>query len=106
LNRHIFKYLFLIFSIIALIVNLHAQNPVPDGAFSTHHLNGKLSQRGRYKDGLRIGIWMYYDNTGLILKKERWKRDVLQWESHYIKGRVVKIIDKKGRVRHRPECGC
>ena len=37
----------------------------PDGPYEDHHSNGKVKEQGAYKDGEKVGKWMFYWKTGL-----------------------------------------
>jgi antitoxin component YwqK of YwqJK toxin-antitoxin module len=83
-----------------------AQSAPPDGPYIERHDNGKPKIKGHYKSGNKEGVWYELDPNGNMLKKEKFKHNVVQWQIFYEKGKVIRTIDKKGNVKERPKCGC
>lgn len=40
------------------------KNDKPDGEWSYFHPNGSMSSRGFYDEGVRVGVWAYWDDDG------------------------------------------
>lgn len=77
-----------------------------NGKFLTYHKNGKVAEKGFYLQNQKHRIWYFYNEFGVVIKKERWKSGKLMWQIFYEKGKVTKTIDKDGKVTERPACGC
>lgn len=77
-----------------------------DGIYKKKYLNGITKERGKYHQSKKQGIWYYYSENGVVLKKEKYDGGVLQWQLFFDKGRITQTIDKNGKVVKRPNCGC
>ncbi len=83
------------------------QNTPQDGYYEQKHANGKIAERGYYKNGLKHRVWSIYNEYGLRIKTEKWKAGVLVWQVFYnARGRAIKTIDKNGIVKELSGCGC
>lgn len=82
------------------------QTPPENGKFLTFHKNGKVAEKGYYLQSQKHRVWYFYNEHGMVVKKERWKAGILIWQIFYEKGKVTKTIDKDGKVTERPPCGC
>lgn len=78
----------------------------PDGKYREKYANGKVKVSGFYKSGAKHKVWMYYDEFGKMMLKEKWKKGNLLWKAEYEEGRLSRTIDKDGKVLERPKCGC
>lgn len=109
------KYFRLIFSMYLLLicVNVLASQQIvcqdlpQNGYYEKKYANGKVSEKGYYKNGLKHRTWDFYNEYGLRIKSEKWKAGVLMWQVFYnARGRTIKIIDKNGVVKELSGCGC
>lgn len=46
-----------------------------NGTFLKWHENGKLAESGQYKYGRRIGIWSFYNDKGVLLRKHDYDKN-------------------------------
>ncbi|MDP7564478.1 MAG: hypothetical protein QF841_08335, partial [Arenicellales bacterium] len=46
-----------------------------DGYWESFHDNGKLSEKGKYKKGLRVGIWESYHDNGQLWVRGKYTKD-------------------------------
>lgn len=93
--------------IIGLCVTQYAAAQQADSNVVLMHNNGKPSEKGKYINAKKHGIWIYYYETGMMSQKEKWKHGTLLWQVYYTeKGKVSKTVNKKGKVTVRPACGC
>lgn len=115
LKQLMHKYFRLIFRAILIVLTctmlggsqLYGQNIPENGKYTTFHKNGKVAEKGYFKQKQKHGIWLMYSENGVILQKEKWKNGVLLWQLFYNeKGKKAKSIDKKGNVTLYPACGC
>jgi antitoxin component YwqK of YwqJK toxin-antitoxin module len=61
-------------------------NDLKDGAYKEFHPTGKVKMTGNYAGGERIGEWVEYYNTGQVMTRVRYNRDVLHgWAYYYDK---------------------
>lgn len=51
-----------------------------DGLFESFYENNQLSQKGKFKNGLKNGEWLYWTNTGILVRKENWINGVKRGE--------------------------
>jgi antitoxin component YwqK of YwqJK toxin-antitoxin module len=96
--------------IILLLLNVSAPaftQPQPsDGRYRSLHKNGKTEETGYYKNGLKYGMWYQYNDQGVVLRKQKWKKGELHWQVEYENGRRARITNSKGNVRVLPACSC
>ena len=105
MNKKYYLFLFAVF-FFAFTFSF-GQNILPsNGKYKTYFKNGNLMEKGHYKDAQKNGIWYYYNENGLLLKKENFIHGESQWQLFFEKGKVTKIIDKNGKVTERSKCGC
>jgi hypothetical protein len=65
-----------------------------------------LVEKGKFKDGLKHGKWTVYKN-GKRLRIEKYKKGTLiSFIQFNDRGKVVRTMDKKGRVRSFEPCDC
>jgi antitoxin component YwqK of YwqJK toxin-antitoxin module len=100
---------FLVFSAVLLFggsSHVWAQSPT-DGRYKSLNTNGTTKEMGFYANGQKHKRWSYYNENGLLERKEKWENGALQWQIFYnAKGKITRSIDKKGKERVRPACGC
>jgi antitoxin component YwqK of YwqJK toxin-antitoxin module len=61
-------------------------NDLKDGAYKEFHPTGKVKMTGNYASGERLGEWIEYYNTGQVMTRVRYKKDVLHgWAYYYDK---------------------
>lgn len=48
-----------------------------DGEYLWWHENGKPSISGYFKRNIKDGNWIYFDKSGLVIRREHWKDGVL-----------------------------
>ena len=86
------------------------QNPqqkVPiNGKYKLLYKNGKVMEKGHYKNSQKTGVWYLYNENGMLNKKEKFLIGVSQWQIFFEKGKITKIIDKNGKITERSKCGC
>lgn len=69
--------------------------------------NGQLKLKNRFKNGQANGTWKYYNEKGQLVKQEKYRKGQLRWTFHYNhRGRLIRIIDKKGKETKKSDCGC
>ena len=44
------------------------------GDYATYHENGKLKEQGKYRMGLRHGVFSTFDESGKLLDEKEFKR--------------------------------
>lgn len=104
-NIGLISCLSLFFWVIASDGRLSAQQV--DGKYSLNYPNGRLKERGYYKNGLKHRTWYFYSETGVMERREKWNNGVLQEQVFYnAKGKVIKTIDRNGKEFNRPPCNC
>ena len=54
------------------------ENGKPIGPWKLWHANGKLHWKGSYKDGVKDGVWIRYDEEGAKAKESPWEEGVEQ----------------------------
>lgn len=77
-----------------------------DGRYRHYNDSHQLVFEGKYKNGLRQGIFKEYEPSGLLLTKTKYKRGKMRWKQLYKNGKIYATIDKKGVYRKRKDCGC
>jgi antitoxin component YwqK of YwqJK toxin-antitoxin module len=61
-------------------------NDLKDGPYKEFYPTGKVKMAGYYALGERTGEWFEYYNTGQVMTRVRYKRDVLHgWAYYYDK---------------------
>jgi antitoxin component YwqK of YwqJK toxin-antitoxin module len=60
-----------------LIVEEHLEDGQRHGAYTAWWENGKLREQGRYYRGVRVGLYRWYGETGMLLKEEDYGPGVL-----------------------------
>ncbi len=87
-----------------------ATSPPPsqtkDSVVITKHDNGKIKEKGSYRNGKKHGKWKTYDENGVLLKVVKYKKGEFWWERLYKKGKLSQITDRKGRITKMKDCGC
>jgi antitoxin component YwqK of YwqJK toxin-antitoxin module len=64
-----------------------------NGAYQENFYNGKAKLKGTYQDGMRMGMWTEYYNTGEVLSKVNYLNDLPHgWTT---------IYDKLGNIKKR-----
>ena len=62
------------------------ENDLRHGNFKEFYPSGKVKLTGKYVHGERVGEWIEYYNTGQVMTRMRFKRDVLHgWTYYYDK---------------------
>jgi antitoxin component YwqK of YwqJK toxin-antitoxin module len=66
-----------------------------EGAYKeTYKQNGKTKVEGNYRNGLKDGVWKYYDLAGNLTKEETYKNDKLNGKlTTYYNNKVSDITD-------------
>lgn len=54
---------------------LHFDNGLRHGPNMTYFENGKMRYSGSYKNDMQDSVWTYYDSTGKVAQKVRFKKD-------------------------------
>ena len=85
--------------------HLFAQSP-QNGRYKEYFSDGSIKVSGYYKNGLKIKTWLYYQEGGKLVTKEKWKNGEINWKVKYEEGKVSEIIDKEGNVKVYSKCGC
>ena len=86
--------------------NACAQTPA-NGKYEARAANGNLIETGYYDNSQKDKRWAYYNEKGIIERKEKWDKGELQWQIFYNeRGKITRTIDKKGKEKVRPACGC
>ncbi len=96
----------LFFSLLALAPAKAMAVPTQDSTVQTYHENGKLKEKGHYRNGQKHGKWTTYDENGAIVKEVKYKRGVFWWERLYKNGKLSQVTDRKGKVHKMKDCGC
>jgi len=72
-----------------------------------YYTNGLIKMKGNKLNDSKIGTWLYFDNNGKLIKKERWKNGDLKFTIIYNeKIKATEIIYKDGTVKKLKGCGC
>lgn len=71
-----------------------------------YYSNGKIKSEGKLKNGHKQGTWSFYNEEGVIVKQERWKKGKLKLEFFYENGKLHHLTDDKGKTVYKPSCGC
>lgn len=105
-----FKNLLTTFFLFFGLITIYGQTPESsfpsNGKYKLYYSDGALREKGHYKNSKKTGLWYFYSNSGLLLKKEKYQDDKLLWQIFFEKGKITKIIDKDGKITERPKCGC
>jgi antitoxin component YwqK of YwqJK toxin-antitoxin module len=64
-------------------------NLIADSTWLYFHENGKVAEKGNYKNGKRIGYWEFYSDKGKLIESGNYQEGVKKGE--------WKIYDKKGK---------
>lgn len=86
-----------------------AQQPADSssGVYKTFYGSGKIQMKGHFKNGVRNGSFYYFAEDGKLLKQEIYHKGKLNWTYFFNDhGRVIRKIDKKGKITTKPDCGC
>lgn len=97
--------LFLLCFLFFTIGHAFAQSPL-DGRYKELFTDGSIKVSGYYKNGQKTKTWMYYQEGGKLVTKEKWKKGELLWKVKYEEGKVSEILDKEGNVKVYSKCGC
>lgn len=105
------KYFTLLFAcLIFLFLTSFGQTPeivIPsNGKYKQLYKNGETMEKGHFKNSQKNGIWYYYNENGMLQKKEKFIFGKSQWQIFFDKGKITKIIDNNGKVTERSKCGC
>ena len=105
-----YKKLLTCFFLFFVLINVYSQtseNSLPlNGKYKLYYKDGALKEKGHFKNSKKTGLWYFYNDSGLLLKKEKYQDDQLLWQIFFEKGKITKIIDKNGKITERPKCGC
>lgn len=94
------------FLLLASTQMAYAQTPA-NGKYVARTASGTLIETGYYTNGQKDKRWAYYNEKGIIERKEKWTKGQLQWQVFYNeKGKITRTIDKNGKETVRPACGC
>lgn len=94
------------FLLLAGTQSANAQTPA-NGKYVAHTSDGKLIETGYYTNSQKDKRWTYYNEKGIVERKEKWDKGELQWQIFYNeRGKITRTIDKKGKEKVRPACGC
>lgn len=68
------------------------RNKLRHGLWIKYHdsVNSKIESKGRYKNGLQKGKWEFYNQDGICVKKEKFKRKKIKVELFYPNGKLQK----------------
>ena len=104
--KNFIAFFFFCFGFIA-VYSQTSENSLPlNGKYKLYYKDGTLMEKGHYKNSKKTGLWYFYNDSGLLLKKEKYQDDQLLWQIFFEKGKITKIIDKNGKITERPKCGC
>lgn len=66
-----------------------------------------LTEKGKFVNGKRHGLWQYYNRDGRIVKREKFRHGVFWWAIYYHpNGKVAYSINRRGKIVKRADCGC
>ena len=70
-----------------------------DGDYIKYYPSGELMEKGRFDEGLKIGIWRTWEKNGDLASKEEFRRG-LKWGSSvfYKQDTIVSIPYKSGEI--------
>ena len=77
-----------------------------NGSYKEFYKTGLIKEKGHYKNAQRKGIWYFYNERGVLEKKEKYKNGPSLWQIFNKKGKITKKIDKNGTITERSKCGC
>ena len=52
--------------------------PIMDGKYNSYYPDGSFRIVGKYKKGLKVGKWKYFDEDGNKVKEEKFKKGKLK----------------------------
>jgi hypothetical protein len=96
-------------SVVLLVTGIHATLIAQqvNGRYTAHYANGRLKEKGFYKQGAKHKTWYYYTESGLLDRKEKWQNGVVVWQIYYNeKGKVSKRVDRNGNITLPAPCNC
>ena len=101
------KYSILISILCCILVIPSQATSLIKKKFVSHFENGKIKERGTYKDGEKHKIWWNYYEGGTRKTKEKYKNGVRIYLFEYNeKGLMIRITNKKGVSKEVTDCGC
>ena len=59
------------------IKHFNEETSLKEGIWVSHYFNGEKKIEGFYRHDLKHGLWKYRDDTGKLIKKEKYKNGVL-----------------------------
>ncbi len=75
--------------------------------FEEKYPNGNFKVKGVYQNEKKAGNWIYYAETGSIIRKEKWKNGNFVWSIDYSeKHKKVKGMNAKGEEIIYKGCNC
>ncbi len=95
----------LLLSCIGLIISSCNSSSVQK--INTFYSNGNKKEKGKLKNGKKVGHWFVYTDTGWMEKREKWKDGNWIWTITYNqKHEKVEWTDNKGIRKSFKPCGC
>ena len=101
------KYSIVLTLICCVLVLPSQATPIVKKKYISYFENGKIKERGTYKDGEKHGIWWIYYEDGTRKTKEKLKNGLRIYLFEYNeKGLMIRITNKKGVSKEVTDCGC
>ena len=60
----------------------------------------------KYKNNQKHGTWQVFEKEGWIKERYVYKNDRLKWQLFYREGKLVRSINKNGKIKNFKGCGC
>ena len=75
--------------------------------FKAFYANGKLKEKGKLKNGLKVGTWLYYHEEGWLEKRIEYKKNQARLQIFFNqKQEKIRMIDKNGNDVPFRGCNC
>ena len=100
------RFPILLFCFLLLSIGQAFAQSHQNGRYKELFADGSIKVSGFYKNGLKTKTWLYYQEGGKLVTKEKWKNGEFHWKVKYEEGKVSEIIDKQGNVKVYSKCGC
>jgi YD repeat-containing protein len=82
-------------------------NTVSVQKINTFYSNGNKKEKGKLKNGKKVGHWFIYTDTGWMEKREKWIDGNWIWTITYNeKHEKIEWADNKGNRKSFKPCGC
>lgn len=103
-NRKALKSLLILMFLTLCTSGLQAQKT---STFRENYTNGKPKVYGKMKGESKTGNWVFYNEAGTVIRREKWKQGKFVWSVEYNeKHQRTKGVDANGKVIVYKGCNC